>query len=168
MPALAHYGIGLAAKRINIKIPLWALLIAASFMDIMAMLIPTLPLWVTHSLLMAIIYSSIAILLTTLITYYYKSKNKQTNSKISFKKNFGIGLIIGFCVLSHWILDFIGWPMVFMPDYNGVPLLFDDNYTVGLGLYSTWAGAIVMDFGVFIIGFLIYFYTLKKIKKNKL
>lgn len=49
------------------------------------------------------------------------------------------GAVIGLLVLSHWVLDFVAWPM----DFNrGLPLLFSGSPEVGLGLYSTTAGSI--------------------------
>ena len=75
-------------------------------------------------------------------------------------------LIIGFLVFSNWILDFIGWPMsVINPDLTGVPLLFNNSVTIGLGVYSTWIGALTMDIGVFVVGLAIYLHYIKKIKK---
>ncbi len=86
---------------------------------------------------------------------------------ILFTKNKKGAILIGILVLSHWVLDFIGWPMrVINPDLSGVPLLFSDLETVGLGVYSTWFGALTMDIGVFAVGFALYLHYLLKRKKN--
>ncbi len=50
------------------------------------------------------------------------------------------------------------------PNATGVPLLFDDTVNIGLGVYSTWFGALLMDIGVFAVGLIIYIYYLKKVK----
>jgi len=74
--------------------------------------------------------------------------------------------IIGLLVFSHWVLDFIGWPMSALdPNAPGVPLLFDDAVNIGLGVYRTWIGALSMDLGVFFIGLGIYIHYMKRIKK---
>jgi hypothetical protein len=75
-----------------------------------------------------------------------------------------ISIIIGLVVFSHWILDFIGWPMsVVDSTATGVPLLFNDTVNIGLGVYSSWIGALLMDLGVFAVGFVLYIhYKLKK------
>ena len=54
---------------------------------------------------------------------------------------------------------------VINPSATGVPLLFDDSVNIGLGVYSTWVGALLMDIGVFVLGLVIYIHYLKKIKK---
>jgi hypothetical protein len=151
MPALAHLGIGLAAKRIDSEMPLWALLLSSMFLDILSMTIFLIsPLWTNHGLFMAVIWSVIATLIVMIIT----------------KRDFRKSIFIGLLVFSHWVLDFIGWPMTFgglAPDVTGVPIFFDMTLTIGLGVYSTIAGALIMDLGTFIVGFIIYIRTAKNI-----
>ncbi|MFX1420222.1 MAG: hypothetical protein ACFE9N_15015 [Promethearchaeota archaeon] len=157
MPALAHIGIGLATKRFAPQIPLWALIISAMFIDLLSFIF-IFAIWISHGLFMSVIWSIIAMLITILIT-------KRLNLKSDYLR---ITLIIGFLVFSHWILDFIGWPMsVINPNATGVPLLFDDTINIGLGVYSTWFGALLMDIGVFVLGLILYLYYLKKTKKIK-
>ncbi|MFX1299211.1 MAG: hypothetical protein ACFFD2_30660 [Promethearchaeota archaeon] len=167
MPALAHLGIGFATKRFAPQIPLWALLISSMVLDFLSGIFFS-AIWITHGLFMAIIWSIIAMLITVLITFHLKSKKGQEKREkltIWSVEILNISVIIGLVVFSHWILDFIGWPMsVIDPNATGVPFLFNDAVNIGLGVYSTWFGALLMDIGVFLLGLVIYFYYLKKIK----
>ncbi|MBY8991479.1 MAG: hypothetical protein KGD58_12050 [Candidatus Lokiarchaeota archaeon] len=168
MPALAHIGIGLAAKRLFPKIPLWALLISVMAIDILAGVF-FFATWISHGLFMAIIWSIIAMLITALFRVYLGSKNEQDkklNSGIWSLEVFYISLSVGLLVFSHWVLDFIGWPMSAIdPNASGVPILFDDAVNIGLGVYSTWFGVLLMDIGVFVLGLAVYLHYLKKVKK---
>jgi hypothetical protein len=157
MPALAHIGIDLASKHFTPKTNTFALICAAMVPDIVSLifLIPFLPAinytpW-SHGLIMDIIWALVAGLITFLISHDRK-----------------ISLLITLLAFSHWVLDFIGWPMLALgSSFNtGVPLLFDMSYTAGLGLYRTLAGALIFDIGVFMIGLVIYLLSKKK-TKNK-
>ena len=161
MPALAHIGIGLATKRFAPRIPLWTLLVSAMFLDILSFIF-LFALWITHGLFMAIIWSTIAILITALIIFRLNLKNEHKISVIN------ISMIIGLLVFSHWILDFIGWPMtVIDSNATGVLLLFNDTINIGLGVYGTWFGALLMDIGVFVVGHAVYLHYVKKVRKVK-
>ena len=167
MPALAHLGIGLATKRFAPQIPLWALLISSMVLDILSFFL-ILAIWITHGLFMSVVWSIIAMLVTALTTIRIKSnkgQDKIENLTIWRAEILHISVIIGLLVFSHWVLDFIGWPMnVILPNATGVPLLFDDAVNIGLGVYSTWFGALLMDIGVFVVGLAVYFHYLKKVK----
>lgn len=167
MPALAHAAPGFASKWIYPKIPLWASLTGVYFLDILSIIFMFLgrdisvPL--SHGLFMAIIWTIISVIFTMLIAYYNDIKKE---NEISVNRNFRTGLFIGVLVFSHWLLDFIGWPMIVIdPGATGVPLLFDRAQTIGLGIYRTWIGALLMEIGMFVIGFILYFYSRKKEKK---
>ncbi|MFW9929836.1 MAG: hypothetical protein ACFFD1_10630 [Candidatus Thorarchaeota archaeon] len=166
MPALAHLGIGFAIKRFAPQIPLWALLISSMLLDGLSFIF-LYALWITHGLFMSIVWSILALGMTTLITIglnLKKGKDKKAYSEL-----LSIGFIIGLVVFSHWILDFIGWPMsVIDPASTGVPILFDDAVNIGLGVYSTWFGALLMDLGMFAVGILVFIHYQLKIKKYKI
>ncbi|MFX0082561.1 MAG: hypothetical protein ACFE94_12505 [Candidatus Hodarchaeota archaeon] len=159
MPALAHFGIGLAAKRFTPQVSLWILLISVMFIDLLSFIF-LFAIWITHGLFMSIFWSIIAIIITALIKMRLNSKKNQENKNNSSMWNaevYQISIIIGFLVFSHWILDFIGWPMTAVYSNSiGTPLLFDDAVNIGLGVYSTLFGAILMDLGVFCIGLVFY------------
>lgn len=170
MPALAHIGIGLAAKRFFPQIPLWASLISTMAIDILSFIF-IFAIWPSHGLFMAVVWSACAMLITALVTTLLNSRKEQDKNMISTTwrmERLYISMIIGLLVFSHWILDFIGWPMtVINPDATGTPLLFNDSVTIGLGVYTTWFGALTMDIGVFVAGLAIYLHSRKKIKKIK-
>lgn len=144
MIAPGHFAIGFAAKPVAPKVPLWALLVAAEVLDLVAfplqiskiesftigtidftngiqMAIPAQMPW-SHSLGMAIIWS----LLSAGIAYI-TYKDRKTSG------------IIGMAVFSHWLLDFIVHP-------PHISLLFKDSPTVGLGLWTSGSGFIVSIF----------------------
>ena len=58
-------------------------------------------------------------------------------------------LVIAGCVFSHWILDFI----THQPD---MPLGFGTGTKVGLGLWNSLAGTIVVETGLFAAGIWLY------------
>ena len=170
MPALAHIGIGLVAKRIAPQIPLWALLISVMTIDILSFIF-LFATWISHGLFMAIVWSIVSMLLTAFVRIRLTSRGDQNqgrNLSIWRMDIWQTSIIIGLLVFSHWVLDFIGWPMSALnPNAPGVPLFFDDAVNIGLGVYSTWVGALLMDIGVFFVGLVIYVHYLKKIKKTK-
>lgn len=163
MAALAHLGVGLAAKRVNNKVPLYVLIIAAWGADIIWGLFFFLGLeaypapgnnapspW-SHGLLMNILWSTTAFLIAKLIS-----------------RSTRISIFIGFLFFSHWIVDFLTHPMrAVMPDDPKLPLLFNGSPLVGLGLYSTQLGINIGEYGTLIIGIIFYFLALKKLKQDK-
>ncbi|MFX1550291.1 MAG: hypothetical protein ACFFB9_08020 [Promethearchaeota archaeon] len=156
MPALAHFGIGLATKRFAPQLPLWILLISAMFIDILSFIFLS-AVWISHGLFMSVIWSTIAMITTSLITNHLNLKSNYIR----------ITIIIGLLVFTHGILDFIGWPMsIINPNASRVPLLFDDAVNIGLGVYSNWFGTLFMDIGVFVLGLALYIHYLKKVKNK--
>jgi len=162
MAGLAHAGVGLASKRIAPKIPVWILVIAAYLIDIIWGIFffagiekmsgsdssATNP-W-SHGLLMSLIWSMLAGLVTMLI-----SKDRRTS------------LVIGLLLFSHWIIDFISHPMTAVfPDNTGLPLLFEGSPLVGLGVWRTQAGVYIGEYGTLIVGLVIYILTLRKLRKE--
>ncbi len=163
MAGLAHAGVGLASKRIAPKVPLWILLVAAYAIDFIwgifylvgvermsgADSTTTTP-W-SHGLFMAVVWSSLAGLITALI-----SRDRRTS------------LVIGLLVFSHWVVDFISHPMTAVfPQDTGLPLLFADSPLVGLGVWRTQLGVNIGEYGALFIGLTIYILTLRKNWKEK-
>lgn len=60
--------------------------------------------------------------------------------------------IVGLCVFSHWILDAV----VHRPD---LPLAPGGNIYVGLGLWNSLIGSIVVELGIFLISLVLYLGT---------
>lgn len=167
MPLLAHFGMGFAAKAVDPRIPTWILVVSALLIDILAGLLFLLSwLWFTHGMLMAIVWTLIAMGITWIVVSRYNKRQSADNKDFIIFPVKRTTLLIGLLVFSHWILDAIGWPMVmYNPDSPGVPILFDNTYTIGLGVYRTWTGAVVMELGFLLLG-LVLFFKFKNQKKN--
>jgi len=158
MSGIAHLGIGFALKWADPKVKVIQLLVAVEACDLI--LIPLIPfklsvqtnMILTHSLIMSVLWSAIAIFLALLLRQKLKT-----------------ACVYGFAVFSHWILDFITHPMgaVFggIPLPNDMPLFFKGSPLVGLGLYNySYILAVTFDIGLTIVGIISYIFF--KIKDN--
>jgi hypothetical protein len=158
MPAIAHIGVGFAAKRIDPRIPVIYLIIAAELIELIFFIFvatgiesmpgadksPFAP--YSHGITMGIIWSVLAGVITFLV-----SRNKKTS------------ILIGILVFSHTILDFIASPkLAFYPTDAGLPVFFSNSLTVGSGLFKYKTLALVIEFGILIIGVAIYFLTIRQ------
>jgi len=163
MPAIAHVGVGFAAKKIAPDISVIYLIIAAESIEIVFFVfvaagIENMPLAdkapfspYSHSLIMGIIWSVAATLFTFLI-----SKNRKAS------------MVIGLLVLSHTVLDIIASPkLAFYPTDTKMPVFFTGSLSVGLGLFKFKALALISEFGFLIAGLMIYFLTIRKVNINK-
>lgn len=158
---IGHFGIGLASKAVDQKVSLGLLFMAAQFIDL---LWPSLLLLdveqvaispgitrvapldfihypISHSLLMVLFWGLIVGLFFFLV-----------------KKNTKGAILLGALVVSHWFLDLI----VHRPD---LPLAPGVATKVGLGLWNSWSGTLIVETIFFIAGASLY---LKKTKpKNR-
>jgi hypothetical protein len=160
MAALAHLGVGLAAKRIAPEIPVGYLVLGAYALDFLwcgfwlagieqypkpSGMAP--PVW-SHSLLMATIWSGLAALIATRI-----GRSTRTG-------------VFGLVVFSHWVVDFITHPMTAMyPPDTGLPLWFRGSPLVGLGLYRTMFGVHAGEFGTLALGIIVYILARRRLKQ---
>lgn len=164
MPAIAHIGIGFAAKKIVPQVNVILLIVAAELIEIIFMVLwalgiehppdavsaPYSP--YSHSIMMGLAWSIFAGLLTFLFS---------RKSKLSW--------VIGLLVLSHLVLDFITSPKsAFYPGDTGMPLLFDYSRTYGLGLWSNGSIALIGEIGILLIGISYYIITIRYIRNEKL
>jgi hypothetical protein len=162
MPAIAHLGVGFAAKRFAPKVPVVYLIIAAEFIEILffalvligieQMPLPDKPPYspFSHSLIMGIIWSIVIGVLTLIIT-----KNQKTS------------LIIGLLVFSHTALDILASPkLAFYPTDTNIPIFFDSSFSIGLGLWKYKMIALIGEFGILVLGVVIYLSTRRKIKRE--
>jgi len=163
MAALAHLGVGLAAKSAAPKVPVIVLITSAYVIDFIWGVFfftgieqmpepnsPTTNPW-SHGLFMAVVWSVLVSIIAWLIS-----------------RNRPISLIIGLLVFSHWVVDFISHPMTAVfPGDTGLPLLFEDSPTVGLGVWSTQLGVNIGEYGTLIVGSMIYLLTWRKLRKEK-
>lgn len=149
---IGHFGLGFAAKKLDKKPSLGILFISAQWIDLVwpFMLILGLeqvevdpgntaftPLNFisypfTHGLVSVLIWGA---LLGGL--YYW------------IKKDGKGAMIVGMLVISHWILDFI----THRPD---LPLMFGSEAKVGLGLWNSIAGTVLLESAIFILGVFLY------------
>jgi branched-subunit amino acid transport protein len=159
MAGLAHPGFGFAAKRIAPKVPVGFLLFGSWVLDLFAIVFPlvgidangSMPYW-THSLFMAAVWSLATAGITALIT-----------------RSFRASLALGLVVLSHWVMDFISWPMssIYPNITSGVPLFIKGSPNVGLGLYQTIPGVVIGECISVLGGVVLYVTRLIKYKKDK-
>jgi FtsH-binding integral membrane protein len=148
---LGHYGFGLGAKKFAPRLSLGTLFLAVQWADLLWPILllfnvehvalhpgdPKFPLDftdypITHSLLMGIVWGLVFGLLYWLI-----------------KKDTRSALVLGICVVSHWVLDLV----VHKPD---LPLFPGDSPKVGLGLWNWPLITAVVEFVLFFIGLTLY------------
>lgn len=152
MPGLTHIGIAFIIQILAPSIPIWALLLATEFLDIICIIFyvlgiekmptkqeaPFAP--YSHGLFMAIVWTVIASLIT-----WFISVDLYTT------------LIIGGLVFSHWILDFIASPMTYVyPNDTGKPIFFQNSKKIGLGLWNSKKVVIVGEYVVPLLGLTLY------------
>lgn len=159
---IGHFGVGFAAKKAIKKTSLGTLFLASQFVDLLWPILLILGIEkveinpantgltplnfvyypFSHSLLAAIIWAFIFGLVYYLI-----------------KKDLRSAVWCGLLVPSHWILDLI----VHRPD---LPLFPGNNSPMlGLGLWTSVYGTIIVEVGIFLAGVYFYFKTTKA--KNK-
>jgi hypothetical protein len=149
---LGHFAVGMAAKRAAPKTSLAALFAAAEFADLLWPVLllagiehvridpgntPVTPLDfydypISHSLLTGLGWAVGFALVYWAIRRYGRG-----------------AWILGGCVISHWVLDVISH----RPD---VPLYPGGHTYLGLGLWNSVPATMVVEFGMFIAGVVIY------------
>lgn len=155
MSPTGHIAVGFAVKHWKTKIPLIWFLVGSYAIDIIYLVLLLVGIesfgndpW-SHSFVMAIVYSCTIGGITWMFT-------KHQNSAI----------LMGFVVMSHWILDFIVW--------NNLPFAFEKNPSLGLGLYTkigfdinllvfdmAMVIATGIELGLLLIGLILYFNSRK-------
>ncbi|MBN1525086.1 MAG: hypothetical protein JW904_11415 [Spirochaetales bacterium] len=156
MAGLAHLGVGFAAKRAVPEVPLGLLLPCSMALDILSIGLTfagieshgNVP--YSHGLLGSLIISAVVFPIALLIS-----------------RNIRIGIVLSLVVFSHWILDFMTWPMkAVYADAEGVPVFFDNSLKIGIGLHSNIVAALIVEFLFLGAGVAVYIVTLEKIRKN--
>lgn len=159
---IGHYGLAFGVKKAAPQISLLTLFVAVEFVDI---LWPFLLLFnveqvkvtpgitvvtpfdfvhypYTHSLLMGIVWGLLAS-----VAYWF------------FKKDFKSAVIVGLAVLSHWFLDLV----VHIAD---LPLTPFTNIKVGMGLWNSLEGTLILELIIFTIGAYLYYKSTQAINKK--
>jgi hypothetical protein len=154
---IGHYAVALAAKKAAPQVSLGTLFLSAQLVDLLWPLFLLLGIEhvridpgntaftpldfydypLTHSLLGAILWSLL------LAGSYYRVRRKIRSAAL-----------IGLVAFSHWILDFV----THRPD---LPLGFSNVTYLGLGLWNSVVGTIVVEFMLYAIGVLLYVRTTK-------
>jgi membrane-bound metal-dependent hydrolase YbcI (DUF457 family) len=152
---IGHYAVALAAKKAAPRTSLGTLFLAAQFLDILWPLMllaglehvridpgntPFTPLDfydypITHSLAGALIWS-------LLFGGLYRLIRRDARGAV----------VVGACVFSHWVLDFI----THRPD---LPLWFTGSTRVGAGLWNSVGGTFVVEAGMYAAGVALYLKT---------
>jgi len=155
---IGHYAVALAAKKAAPRTSLGTLFMAAQFVDLLWPLLllagvehvqpvqaesPFLRLEftdypVSHSLAGAALWSLV-------LGGLYQLIRRETRG----------ALIVGGCVFSHWILDFL----THRPD---LPLWFAGGPYAGLGLWNSVWGTVIVEGGLFLAGAAVYLNATRK------
>jgi membrane-bound metal-dependent hydrolase YbcI (DUF457 family) len=150
---IGHYAVALAAKKAAPKVSLGTLFISAQLVDliwpVMLLLgvehvkihpgdtvVTQLEFYdypITHSLFGALSWSVLMLLL-----YFF------------IRRDIRDSLIVGACVFSHWILDYISH----RPD---LPLSPGSDKMFGLGLWNSLSGTLVVEVSMFVTGVYLYY-----------
>ena len=159
-----HFAVGFAAKKINPKPSLGTYFLAAQFLDL---LWPTLLLLKIET---ATITSDSQNAVPILFTHYPFSHSLLLVAGWSllfggiyylYRRNYRAALIIGLCVLSHWILDLL----VHVPD---LPLYPGSSPLLGFGLWKYKIIALAFETILFVVGVVIYLRATTAINKKGL
>ena len=149
---IGHYAVALAAKRAAPRTSLGTLFLAAQFVDLLWPLLLLTGLEyvridpgntaytpldfsyypISHSLEGAVLWS-----LGFGFVYFLLKKQRRS------------AIIVGLCVLSHWVLDFI----THRPD---LPISFSGRDKVGAGLWNSIPGTLVVESLLFLGGLWLY------------
>jgi membrane-bound metal-dependent hydrolase YbcI (DUF457 family) len=148
---IGHYALGFAAKRLVPRTSLGTLFAAPTLADLLwpvflllgwehARLVPNanpfLVLWLddiplSHSLLTLILWGG-------LVGYFYRAHTGYARGAV----------VVGLLVVSHWVLDFV----THRPDMP----LYPGSVKVGLELWNSVAGTLIVEGAMFIAGVAIY------------
>jgi hypothetical protein len=150
---LGHIGLGFAGKSVEEKMPSWLLIVAVMVPDLMSALFGIFGLkdksvFLSHSLLMTLVFCLISAQVIFLIYH-----------------SFSAVLLFSGLILSHWICDFISWPLEVLGINYGINI-FSANSAYGLGLYKTIPGALISEFSLLALGLGLYIFKRRKNKMN--
>ncbi len=159
---IGHFGVGLAAKKIDNKPSLGTLFFASQFIDL---------LW---PILLLVGLEHVKIdpgntAFTPLNFIYYPFSHGFLSVFIwsilfgliyfLFKKNIKSSILLGGLVMSHWLLDLI----THRPD---LPLLPWNDFKVGFGLWNSIVLTMIIEGLIFLTGSYLYFKTTRAENKK--
>ena len=149
---IGHHAVALAAKKVAPNTSLGTLVAAVQFLDLLWP--PLLLLGIEHARIEPGITA-----VSPLDLYDYPISHSLLGALIwsvlfgglyfVFKKQMRSAAIVALAVFSHWILDFI----THRPD---MPLTFSNRTLVGLGLWNSWVGTLIVEGGLFVAATVVY------------
>jgi len=164
---IGHYGIGLALKKVEPKLSLGLLIFGAIMLDILfglfllsgiehAKIVPGATVVspfefydypFSHSAVGVIIWATVGFL-----AYWLWPKGDRTQRKRP-------AFILAVAIFSHFILDFISHT----PDLT----IFGNNSPkLGLSLWNNLGGTIIVEMGIFFVGFILYMRATKSVSAS--
>ena len=159
---IGHFGVGLAAKGFDRKPSLGTLILASQFIDLLW------PIFLIFGLERVRLDPGNTAF-TPLDFVYYPFSHSFLSVFIwsclfglvyfCIRKNLKSSIMLGFLVMSHWILDLI----THRPD---LPLTWWTDFKIGFGLWNSVFFTLVIEIGIFLVGAYIYLLITKP--KNKI
>ena len=159
---IGHFAVALAAKKVVPRVSLGTMILSTSFIDLLWPLF--LILGVEH-----VRIEPGSTVVTPLDFYNYPYSHSLAGVVVwslllggiyfALKKERKAAMIVGLGVLSHWVLDFI----THRPDLPFAPGL---ETVVGLGLWNSLAGTLIVEIGFFIFGVVLYLRTTKPLDRS--
>lgn len=149
---LAHYGLGLAAKRLSPKTSLGTLWIAAQFLDLIW------PIFLLAGIeRVEIEPHNTAVIPLNFVSYPFSHSllaaagwSLLLAGIYWLARRYGSGTaIVGLLVVSHWVLD----ALVHRPD---LPLYPGSSRMAGLGLWDSWRATLLLEGVIFVWGVAVY------------
>ena len=159
---IGHFGVGFGAKKLAKNTSLGTLFLASQFIDLLW------PIFLILGLEKVVIEPGNTVI-TPFNFIYYPYSHSLIGVLVwailfgavyyFLKKNLKVAILLGVLVLSHWVLDFI----THRPD---LPLMIGSETTfVGLGLWNSFAGSVIVESLIFLGGIYLFFSITKA--KNK-
>jgi len=149
---IGHFAVSFGAKKATPSVSLGTLVLAAQFVDLLW------PLFLLLGLENARIDPGNTAV-TPLDFYNYPFTHSLAGALgwscglglvyFALKRNVRNTVIVGLAVSSHWVLDFL----THRPD---LPLWFSGGPYVGLGLWNSMIGTVVVEVGLYIVGIALY------------
>ena len=158
---IGHFGVGFGAKKIIAKTSLATIFLASQFIDLLW------PLFLLLGIEQVKIDPGNTVV-TPLNFIYYPFSHSLIGVIIwavlfagiyyLLKKDLKIAIWLGILVTSHWILDLL----THRPD---LPLLFNNETMVGLGLWNSLVATVIVEGAIFVGG--VYLYIKVTTSKNR-
>jgi len=140
---VGHYGIALAAKRLSPRTSLGWTFLAVQFLDLLW--VPAILLGIEHALVIPGYMPASSI---KFIDFPWTHSLVMALAWAWLVFRVSKSAVIGGCVFSHWVLDWI-------VHYNDLPL-YRGGPQVGLGLWNYRAGTVIVEIVILIAGLWVY------------